>query len=336
MGVLFAFVLAGGIVGYTLYQWIQGPNTDHREDYVIFIPSESNFDQVVDILEASKILTSRESFYRVANWMKYPTNIKPGKYTIKPSQSNRQLIGLLRAGRQTPVELVINNVRTISELAGKIANQLEVDSADLIMSFTSSKNLANTGLDSNNILSLFIPNTYEVFWTARPEELVKRFIREHEKFWSKRRRSRKAKDLQLTQAEVYTLASIVEKETQENSERPTVARLYLNRLDKRIPLQADPTVVFATGLYELRRVLLKHLKFDSPYNTYLYSGLPPGPIYMPSIASIDAILNADEHNYLYMCAKPDQSGRHNFAATLAEHNINAKKYRRWLDQRGIR
>ncbi|MCB0689193.1 MAG: endolytic transglycosylase MltG, partial [Saprospiraceae bacterium] len=240
------------------------------------------------------------------------------------------------SGNQTPVNLVINNVRTINDLAGKIASQVEVDSSTLANYLKDPSFLNKFDLDAEDAMTLFIPNTYQVYWTVSPDALSERLSQEKIKFWESNDRVRKATDLNLTPAQVYTLASIVERETQAGKERPTVAGLYLNRLKQGIPLQADPTVVFATGIYDLRRVLNVHLEIDSPYNTYKYAGLPPGPIFMPSIQSIDAVLDAEKHDYLYMCARPDNSGLHAFAASLSAHNQNANRYRQWLNDRGIK
>lgn len=329
-------VIATGAAFY-LYRIIFAPNVILEREKIIYIPTGSDIDEVVDILDTASVLRNPASFQTVAGWMKYEgTSINPGKYTISPGLSNRQLVSLLRSGNQTPVNLVINNVRNTAELAGKIAGQVEIDSISLLRHFLDTTIIKKFGLNSNNFLTLFIPNTYEVYWTIKPESLIDRLEKERSKFWESDQRLQKVNKLNLTREEVYILASIVEKETQAAVERPTVAGLYLNRLRRGIPLQADPTVVFATGIFDLRRVLNKHLEIESPYNTYRYSGLPPGPIYMPSIQSIDAVLNAEQHNYLYMCARPDNSGLHAFAATLTDHNQNANRYRKWLNERGIK
>ena len=196
--------------------------------------------------------------------------------------------------------------------------------------------LAELGFTRENIISLFIPNTYEVWWNSSPEALIKRLKAEHEKWWSNKSRLDKIKELGLSPSEAYTLASIVDKESNLNKEKPRVAGVYYNRIQKGIPLQADPTVVFATGQYDLRRVLNKHLEIDSPYNTYKYRGLPPGPIYMASIDGLNAVINLENHDYLYFCAAPGYGSEHLFAKTLTQHNINARKFHRWLNQQGIR
>lgn len=332
--VLLGLLVGAGILGYKAYGWIQGPNV--KDSVTLYIPTGTSYSGLSEIITEENILDDVISFERVAGWMKFDEQpVKAGRYEIQQGWSNRQLVNVLRSGRQSPVKVTFNNARTISELSGRITENLEIDSIQFLTHVLNPENLARWGYSKETILSLFIPNTYEMFWTTSTDALISRMQKEHQTFWKQDDRSTKAKALSMTAEEVYTLASIVEKETQAGHERPRVAGLYLNRLQKSIPLQADPTVVFAVGNFELRRVLNKHLEMDSPYNTYKFAGLPPGPIYMPSISSIDAVLNAEAHNYLYMCARPDNSGLHAFAETIREHNNNANRYRRWLDQRGI-
>lgn len=336
---LFVVLIVGFVGAYWAYRQISGPNVEIQgsPSKIVYIPLGSDFDQVVYILDTAQILSDMASFKRVSSWMKYnQSSIKSGRYLIEDQWSNRQLVSLLRTGAQSPVQFVLNSCRTINDVAGEAAKKIEPDSIEFLQTFLSSENLAKTKLDTQSILSLFVPNTYELYWTTNTQEFFDRMKNEHESFWNKDNRKAKAAILEFQPAEVYTLASIVEKETLNKEERPIVAGLYLNRLKKNIPLQADPTIVFAVQDFTLRRVLNKHLQFESPYNTYLNTGLPPGPICMPSISSIDAVLNPRKHHYLYMCARPDNSGLHNFAATIAEHGKNARIYRNWLDQRGIR
>lgn len=331
---LLVLLVVAGILGYKAYGWIQGPNV--KDSAILYIPTGTSYSGLSDIITEGNFLDDIISFERVAGWMKFDEQpVKAGRYEIQQGWSNRQLVNVLRSGRQSPVQVTFNNARTITELSGRITENLEIDSIQFLTHVMNPENLAKWGYSRETILSLFIPNTYEMFWTTSTDALISRMQKEHQSFWKQDDRSTKAKALSMTTEEVYTLASIVEKETQAGHERPRVAGLYLNRLQKSIPLQADPTVVFAVGNFELRRVLNKHLEMDSPYNTYKFAGLPPGPIYMPSISSIDAVLNAEDHNYLYMCARPDNSGLHAFAENISEHNNNANRYRRWLDQRGI-
>jgi UPF0755 protein len=255
---------------------------------------------------------------------------KAGKYTIKQEvKTLRDLVQVLR-GEQTPVKLVFHNLRKKEQLAGLVAKHLEVDSAALSALLNDSLRLSQQGLTPRTAISLFIPNTYQFHWDTNAEEFFERMLKEHKAFWTAERLE-KAKALELSPAQVYTLASIVETETRYNPEKPRIAGVYLNRLKKNWKLEADPTVIFAHDNFEIRRVLKSHLELDSPYNTYKYEGLPPGPIYMASVASIDAVLNAEAHEYMFFCARPDNSGSHAFAKTLAAHNENARAYHRWLN-----
>ncbi|MDE6693970.1 MAG: endolytic transglycosylase MltG, partial [Muribaculaceae bacterium] len=236
-------------------------------------------------------------------------------------------------GRQDPVKVVFNNVRTLGQLADKVASKMEFDASAFSRACDSV--LASKGLTPEQRPAAFLPDTYEFYWNASPEYVVERLAGYHDKFWNDERR-RKADVLGLTPVEVATLASIVEEETAKVDERPKVARLYLNRIRKGMKLQADPTVKFAVGDFSLRRILGAHLKVESPYNTYLHEGLPPGPIRVVDKRTLDAVLDAPAHDYVYMCAKEDFSGYHNFAVTFAEHQANADRYRRELNRRGIR
>lgn len=336
--ILLVLLLAGAAIAYLGYQSIFAPNVlVGQDEKVIAIPTGSSYEEILGQLQEESILKNSSSFDRVASWMDYKeSKVASGLFTIKPNWSNKELLALLRSGKQTPVKITFNNVRTKEDLAGKISTYIELDSLELVDYFKDSTLHTQYGLNAENFMTLFIPNTYEFFWNVTKEKLVERLAKENEKFWAKEDRLAKAQKLGFDPSEVYTLASIVEKESLRNDEKPTIAGLYLNRLEIGMPLQADPTVVFANGDFDLRRVLFKHLEFDSPYNTYLYRGLPPGPIYMPSIKSIDAVLNRKEHNYLYFCASPEVQGAHLFASTLSEHNANARRYHRWLNAQGIR
>ena len=336
-GVLILGVIAG-YIAYFGYNSIFTPNTSFSDkEYELKIPHNSSYNDVIEIIDSKDILVDSKSFDRVSGWMKYKKDVVPsGRYLIKKGWNNREIIGLLRSGNQKPVSVTFNNVRSIDQLAGLISKDLEVDSATLAQYFSTQDVLDHTGLSKETFMTAFIPNTYSMFWNVTPEKIVSRLNTEKEKFWNQKGRKEKAAKLEMTPDEIYTLASIVEKESQHGPERPTIAGLYLNRLKRGIALQADPTVVFANGDFELRRVLNKHLTFDSPYNTYKYNGLPPGPIYMPSIQSIDAVLDYEKHDYLYMCAKPGYGTKHAFAKTLRGHNKNANEYRSWLNKQGIR
>jgi UPF0755 protein len=337
LGIGFIFLIAGGIVGYYFGQKIFSPNVkSDLEDKYIYIPIEASFENVVDIVSKADILHDIESFKWVAGLMKYDrVNVPSGKFEITPGWSNRDLVSHLRSGQQEPVKLTFNNVRLPEEFAGKVAKYIHADSLEILDALRDEKKIEALGFDSANILSMFLPNTYEFYWNTKIDKFFSRMKGEYDKFWNEDRLA-KAKKLNMTPKEVSILASIVQKETIQNSEKPRVAGVYLNRLQKGIFLQADPTVVFANRIFDAKRVLNKHLEFDSPYNTYKYAGLPPGPICMPSIGSIDAVLNAEKHDFIFFCAKPGYNGEHLFAKTLSGHNRNAKVYHQWLREQNIR
>lgn len=309
-------------------------NTLNKESVELIIQKNYTIDSLVLSLEKQNIIKNSATFKIVTRLKKYDRYVKPGKYIIKPNQNNNELINYLRLGNQTIVKLVFNNIRTIESLAGKISKQIECDSVSLINVLNDKKFLATLNADTLNVLANFIPNTYEVYWDIQEKEFVKRMLLEYKLFWSEKR-TLKAKERNLTPKQVCILASIVQEETNNKSEMPIVAGVYINRLQRRIPLQADPTVKFAVGDFTIKRILTVHLKTDSPYNTYLHYGLPPSVISMPTIQAIDAVLNSTDHKYLYFCASPEFDGSHVFAKTLREHNNNAIRYRKALNNRGI-
>ena len=330
-------LLLAGLAAWKAYQMVQAPNVREAPGGIaLLLPDGVTFESLLDSMAVKNVLINPRSFRTVAGWMKFGDPVNGGRYLLSSGLSNRALINVLRSGNQTPVDLVINSVRTLPELSARIAEQIEVDSLTLLQSFNSSETLEYLGATPEELMTYFIPETYEVFWNMNSRRLIERMKSEHDKFWQSKDRLAKATDLGMSPAEVYTMASIVQKEAQLPSERDTVAGLYLNRIKTGMLLQADPTVVFATGLFDLRRVLNKHVAIESPYNTYKHAGLPPGPICMPDIATIDAVLNAAQHDYIYMCASPDAVGRHAFASNATEHYANARRYHRWLDKRGIR
>lgn len=333
-----AALLIGGFIGYQKYQTIFTPNVPATlSTNVLEIPTGSDYGDIKNLLIQNGFIIDTTGFDWVATQMNYKkTNMRTGRFRIQPGWSNRQLIGHLRSGKQAPVKVVLTNERLLEEVAAKVARFIEADSLGIIDTFNDSKVLENMGVNRENLMTMFIPNTYEFYWNQTGRDFLERMKKEHTSFWSKDDRLAKAKKLELTPEEVYTLASIVQRESLKSDERPRIAGVYLNRLEKGILLQADPTVVFATGQFDLTRVLYKHLEYDSPYNTYLYPGLPPGPISMASINSIDAVLNPEKHQYIYFCAKGDGSGYHSFAKTLAGHNQNIKVYKKNLRKRGRR
>ena len=330
-------LISGSITVSVFYNKIYDSNVslDYSDELEVFIPSNADFDMVVGLLSNQGVLSNIPSFVWTAKQKKYTKIIKPGRYIIKNGMNNNELVNLLRSGKQTPVRLTFNNVRTIEQSCGKIGSQIELDSVQLLNSLKDSVFLNSIDLNIYNVPSLFIPNTYEIYWDVSLEKFLNRMVSEHHRFWNSERK-KKAKKLNLRLDEVSTLASIVEKETLKKDEQSTVAGLYLNRLKKNMKLQSDPTVIFAIGDFTIKRVLNKDLKFKSPYNTYLNKGLPPGPITLPSIRAIDAVLNFEKHDYLFMCAKEDFSGYHNFAKNGVQHIVNARKYRNALNKKGIK
>jgi UPF0755 protein len=334
IGVLF---LSGAITASVFLGRIYKPNVslEYQKDVYVYIPTGATFDDVLQILSDEGIIISSSSFRWISEQKLYTNNIKSGRYLLKDGMNNNELVNLLRSGRQTPIDVVFNNIRTKEEFAGKIASQLELDSLEILNTILDTAFLYQVDLNAFNVSSLFIPNTYEFYWNTTVTSFLSRMVAEHHHFWNDGRQA-KAKRLNLTKEEVVTLASIVEKETLQKSEQPIVAGLYINRLRKGMKLQSDPTVIFAIGDFSIRRVLKKDLKYDSPYNTYKYKGLPIGPISLPSIRAIDAVLNYQKHDYLFMCAKEDFSGYHNFAQTAFQHYANAAKYRKALNDRNIK
>ena len=334
IGVLF---LSGAITASVFLGRIYKPNVslEYQKDVYVYIPTGATFDDVLQILSDEGIIISSSSFRWISEQKLYTNNIKSGRYLLKDGMNNNELVNLLRSGRQTPIDVVFNNIRTKEEFAGKIASQLELDSLEILNTMLDTAFLYQVDLNAFNVSSLFIPNTYEFYWNTTVTSFLSRMVAEHHHFWNNSRQA-KAKRLNLTKEEVVTLASIVEKETLQKSEQPIVAGLYINRLRKGMKLQSDPTVIFAIGDFSIRRVLKKDLKYDSPYNTYKYKGLPIGPISLPSIRAIDAVLNYQKHDYLFMCAKEDFSGYHNFAQNAVQHYANAAKYRKVLNNRNIK
>ena len=300
------------IVGL-LYQIIYSTNVWTNENNVsVYIPTGSSFDDVKSVLYTNGLIVHRNNFEWLAKRKKYPDNIIPGHYILKKGMSNNDVLNLLRSGNQTPIKLIFNNVRTKEELAKKVALQIEADSASIVDLLSDTTYQQKLGLNKYTIKTIFIPNTYNIFWNITAKDFVSRMYWEYKNFWNEERKN-KADELGLSISEVITIASIVEKETSKNSEKKRMAGVYINRLNKKWKLQADPTLVYAIGNFSIKRVLNDHKEIDSPFNTYKYYGIPPGPICIPSIASIDAVLNFEKHKYLYFCAKEDLSGYHNFA-----------------------
>ncbi|MEX2591693.1 MAG: endolytic transglycosylase MltG [Anditalea sp.] len=337
--IIFAIIASSVLftsLSYYLYQAFYTPNTlvEQEEVTYLLIPKEATFRQISDNLYQNHIVQDMVSFSFVAKLMDYQENIKPGRYEIRPGMSNTELVRALRSGRQTPLNITFNNIRTKEDLAEKITTKLEIPQEAFYSLLTDSTYIDKFGFGNETILSMFIPNTYEVFWNTSAVELFDRMYKEYARFWNDARKE-KAAALGLDPKEVSTLASIVQAETVMADERPKVAGVYLNRLQINMPLQADPTLVFALGDFSIKRVLNVHKEIESPYNTYKNAGLPPGPINLPEISAIDAVLNYQDHDYLYFCAKEDFSGYHSFATNLRDHLNNARRYSNALNAAGI-
>ena len=329
-----AGLLIIGCIGlWSAYLVMFAPNV--QKDGFLYIPTGSGFQNVQDSLKTQDFLKNQTTFNFWQGAKSYQNYVKPGRYELRKGMTNRQLVNILRSGRQTPVKLTFNNIRTLNQLASRVSTQIEADSASLMNAFFNPEFLEKHQLSEREIKAIFIPNTYEIWWTTNALQFVERMQKEHEKFWNDERQT-KAKNKNLTPIEVSILASIVEEESRKNDEKPIVASVYLNRLRTGMLLQADPTVKYGLGDFELRRILNVHLQHDSPYNTYIYKGLPPGPICFPSIVSLDAVLNAANTEYLFFCARADFSGYHAFAKTYAEHLRNARAYHEELNRRQIK
>lgn len=328
-------LLVGGAVVYVAYSAVMAPVVKNDQTVYVQVYPGDDVRRVEEVLTSVVDFKTTAAFAPLMKHYKYETRVKPGNYAIRPGDSMRDICLRLLSGNQTPVKLVLPSVRTLDRLAGAVSKQIMIDSAAVMDLLTDVRFLDSLGYTSETIPCLFIPNTYEVYWTMSPKQFVTRMVKERNAFWTPARTA-KAKALGLTPNEVITLASIVDEETVKNDEKPMVAQLYLNRLKRGMLLQADPTVKFALGEFELRRILYVHLQTNSPYNTYKYAGLPPGPIRIPTISAIESVLNPANHSYLYMCAKEDFSGYHNFATTLTQHNVNARRYQQALNRRGIR
>lgn len=329
-------LVIGGFLAFNFYTKIYTPNTVKEGN--LFIPTNSEFNEVENLVRP--FLKRVKSFTWVAERKNYPNTIKPGKYHISEGMNNNDLVNLLRSGKQTTVKLSFNNQDTFKKLAGRISQQIEADSISLLQAFTDETFIKESGFTDKTILGMYIPNTYEFYWNTSAEDFRSKMLKEYNRFWNESR-TQKAKKLKLSKNQVITLASIVQKETALVKERPIVAGLYLNRYNDNWPLQADPTIIFALKEQAndddlvIKRVLTKDLAINSNYNTYKNTGLPPGPIAMPDISSIDAVLNPANHNYYYMCASITKIGQHEFAKTLSQHNRNAVKYQQWLSKQGV-
>ena len=337
------FLAVGLIIGsmlvssFSFYFWqvVYTPNIlIDKEDLVFNIPTGANFKYVQNSLYDLGIVNDLVSFSFLSKLKRYDQSIKPGSYLLQADMSNRDAINMLRSGDQVPIKLTYSNARSLEVLAAKIASYLEFDSATMISNLSNSDVASSYGFTKETFMCMFLPNTYEVYITDQPIAVLDRIYSAYKIFWNPERMA-KAEALNLTPEEVIVLASIVDAETNQMDEAPTVAGVYINRLNKNIKLQADPTLIFAMGDYTIKRVLYEHMQVDSPYNTYKYAGLPPGPINLPSIAAIEAVLNYVKSDYLYFCANPDFTGNHIFARNLSQHNKNARLLHLALNKKKI-
>ncbi|MGV3697184.1 endolytic transglycosylase MltG [Flavobacterium sp.] len=311
-------------------------NTQLAKDEFVEIPTGSTYEDVEKIL--SPLVKNMDDFEFIAKLRKYPENVKAGRFLIKKGMSAFQQVAAMR--RNVPVKLAFNNQERLENLVERLSSQIEPDTTELLATFRNPEFLRKNGFTDETVFAMFLPNTYEVYWNISAEKFRGRMLDEYNKFWTKERIA-KAGELNLTPVQVIALASIVHKESVKKSERPTIAGVYLNRLKQGTPLQADPTVIYAVKLKNndfnqvIKRVTGNYLNVDSPYNTYKYEGIPPGPIAMPDVDAIDAVLNPEKHDYIYFCASVEKFGYHVFATTYEQHQVNAKKYADWLNAQGI-
>lgn len=334
---LYLYVAAAGlllIIGLMAFYALTPVSKGETVQYV-YIDSDDTQDSVLAKVQPLARTSGFAGLSTLVRHSSYGDHIRTGRYAIEPGSSAVTVFRRLKNGQQTSMNLTIPEARTMDRLAALLSHKLMLDSATIAEALTSQETCQKYGYDTCTITAMFVPNTYDVYWNMSLETLMERMQKEHDRFWQGKR-EQKAAQMQLTPVEVCTLASIIDEETANNQEKPMIAGMYLNRLKRQMPLQADPTIKFALKQFELKRIWQKLLTIDSPYNTYRNEGLPPGPIKVASIQGIDAVLNAADHDYLYMCAKEDFSGTHNFATTYQEHLMNAAKYTRALNERGIK
>ena len=326
--IILCILLLAGIAGGIFFKTFFAENVLNRE-HVVVVPPGADFEQVMDTLRKHEVLKSEASFKKTAEVLKYKT-IRIGKYDISACRTNLDLVRLLRRGQHYPVKFTFNNVRTVDQLVERVGHKFFFEPEELSALLHDGSYLQKFGLSDTTAVCLFIPNTYEIYYDITAEDFLVRMSGYHEQFWDNQR-LKYAEEIGLTPVQVATLASIVEEENMRPSEKAIIAGLYINRLNKGMLLQSDPTVKFAIGDFARKRILNADLQVDSPYNTYKYKGLPPGPIRIPEASTMDSVLHYRHHNYLYMCAKEDFSGYHNFTASAAEHARNAARYRAALN-----
>ena len=331
--VFISIIIGIGIYAYTTYQDIFESNV--KKDTYLYIPSGSDYNDVIDSLQSLEVLRDFDAFIKTALLKNYKEKIYSGRYSLNKNMTNNELVNILRSGKQSPVKLTFNNIRTVEELASKVSKIIEADSIELSELINNELFIDDYDFNKQTIIGMFIPNTYEFYWNTSAEKFFEKMNFEYNNFWTDERIS-KAKKLNLNKQDIAVLASIVQAEQREhNSEKAKIAGLYINRIRRGMLLQSDPTLIFASGDFTKKRVLNKDKEIESPYNTYKYVGLPPGPINMPEISSLDAVLNYESHNFIFMCAKEDFSGYHNFATNIRQHGIYARKYQQALNKRKI-
>lgn len=334
--VLAVLLAIAAVFGYKTYKslYVSNVNLGVNDEEFIYIRSNDGYAEVMEQLKNSGFIKDFESLEFAAGKKEYEKSVKPGKYLIKANMTNNQIINMLKAGNQVPVKVKLNREENLTQIAGAIGKQLEADSTALIDLLTNSDTAAYYGFKPETFIAMFIPNTYEFYWATTPRKVLGRFADEYKKVWTEERK-KKAQDIGMSTDEVTTLASIVAKETAKTAESRKIAGVYMNRLKKGMPLQADPTLRYAANDPTIQRVLNIHKAIDSPYNTYTNTGLPPGPIGMATKGFIDAVLEYEHHDYLYFCAKEDFSGYSNFSSSYEQHQQNARRYQRALTERGI-
>jgi UPF0755 protein len=335
-GIIITIGMVLATFSYYAYQILFTANIRvKKSETYLYIPQGATFQHVTDSLQKYESLNDQISFYFLSKLLKYRDNVKPGRYKLASNMNNLELIKILKQGRQTPLKLTFNNIRLKEDLAEKIANKLSFSKSDFLEALQDDSITQALGFDTYTIMAMFIPNTYEILWDIKLEDFLKKMKKEYQKVWNEKR-IQQAKQINLSPIEVSILASIVEAETNNDKEKSRIAGVYYNRLQIGMPLQADPTVKFAIGDFSIKRIYSGHLNVNSPYNTYKKIGLPPGPINIPSLKSIDAVLNYEKHKFLYFCANPELIGVHEFAESYAEHLVIANKYRKTLNQLKIK
>ena len=341
-GILKKFIIALVLViivllGFTAVNYYFkyfGPNVTDKQEY-LYIHTGATYDEVLKTIQQQDLVKDTPSFNWAAVNMNYAKRVKPGRYRLHPGMSNRKFINMLASGTQEPVQLEFHGLRQKEQFAGFVSKKIEPDSVSIIRLLDSASYVAQYGFTTDNVYTMFMPNSYQLYWNTSPDKFFKRMYANYEKFWTPERK-KQAAALNLSLPQVSILASIVDAEALHDDEMPAVAGLYLNRLKRGIKLDADPTVIFALNDFTIKRVLNRDLSYNSPYNTYLYKGLPPGPIMMPSVNAVKAVLNYQKNDYLYMCAKADFSGYHAFATNVTDHLVNAHKFQQALNDRNIK